>query len=72
MSRETFPLITTLRESITRSMCLVGPRMDMSMLSLLVLTMLIEIMLFGFQRPLLLTSKDPFSNGYLKSRLDVL
>jgi hypothetical protein len=28
--------------------------------------------LFGFQRPLSLTRKDPLRNGDLKSRLDLL
>ena len=40
---------------------------DMFMLNLLVLLMSTLNGLFGFPRPLLLTSKDPLLNGYLKT-----
>ena len=44
----------------------------MSMPNLLVLLMSTLNGLFGFLRPLLLTSKDPFKNGYLNPSIDLL
>ena len=46
--------------------------MGMFMPNLLVLFMNTLNGLFGFQRPLLLTSKDPLQNGYLKPSIDLL
>ena len=46
--------------------------MGMFMTNLLVLLMSILNGLFGFLRPLLLTSKDPLQNGYLKPSIDLL
>ena len=46
--------------------------MGMFMPDLLVLTMSTLNVLFGFLRPLSLTLKDPFKNGYLKPSLDLL
>ena len=46
--------------------------MGMFMLNLLVLLMSTSNGLFGFLRPLLLTSKDPLQNGYLKPSIDLL
>ena len=48
------------------------PVMDMFMLNLLVLLMSTLNGLFRFLRPLLLTSKDPLLNGYLKPSIDLL
>ena len=53
-------------------MCYVVLVMGMSMPNLLVLLMSILNGLFGFLRPLLLTSKDPLQNGYLKPSIDLL
>jgi hypothetical protein len=46
--------------------------MGMIMPNLLVLLMSTLNGLFGFLRPLLLTSKDPFKNGYLNPSIDLL
>ena len=46
--------------------------MGMFMPNLLVLLMSTLNGLFGFLRPLLLTSKDPFKNGYLKPSIDLM
>ena len=46
--------------------------MGMFMPELLVLTMSPLNGLFGFLRPLFLTSKDPFKNGYLNPSIDLL
>jgi hypothetical protein len=39
--------------------------------NILVLVMLIIVMLFDFLKPFLLTPKDPYYNGSLRSRLDL-
>ena len=54
------------------SMCYVVLVMGMFMLNLLVLLMSTLNGLFGFPRPLLLTSKEPLLNGYLKPSIDLL
>ena len=53
-------------------MCYVVLVMGIFMLNLLVLLMSTLNGLFGFLRPLLLTSKDPLRNGYLKPSIDLL
>ena len=44
----------------------------MCMLNMLVLMMVTLLILFGFQRPLLLTKEDPLKNGYLNPSNDLL
>ena len=49
-----------------------GPYWNMFMPNFFVLFMSTLNGLFGFLRPLLLTSKDPLQNGYLKPSIDLL
>ena len=58
--------------TLTPLMCCAVLVMGMFMLNLLVLLMSTLNGLFGFLRPLLLTSKDPLLNGYLKPSIDLL
>ena len=66
------PSLPTKPATLTPLMCCAVLVMDMFMLNLLVLLMSTLNGLFGFLRPLLLTSKDPLLNGYLKPSIDLL
>ena len=72
VSRRAMPLLPTKSTTLTLLMCYVVLVMGMFMLYLLVLLMSTLNGLFGFLRPLLLTSKDPLQNGYLKPSIDLL
>ena len=58
--------------NLTLLMCYAVLVMGMFMPNLLVLFMNTLNGIFGFIRPLLLTSKDPLQNGYLKPSIDLL
>ena len=66
------PSLPTKPATLTLLMCCAVLVMGMFMLNLLVLLMSTLNGLFGFLRPLLLTSKDPLQNGYLKPSIDLL
>ena len=70
--KSAMPSLTTKPATLTLLMCCVVLVMGMFMLNLLVLLMSTLNGLFGFLRPLLLTSKDPLQNGYLKPSIDLL
>ena len=59
------PLVVTLQGITTPTIFFTLIIMGMRMLNMLVLMMLSLLILFGFQRPLLLTKEDPLRNGYL-------
>ena len=72
VSRRAMPPLPTKPATLTLLMCYDMLMMGMFMLNLLVLLMSTLNGLFGFLRPLLLTSKDPLQNGYLKPSIDLL
>ena len=72
MPRRAIPPHPTKLATLILLMCYVVLVMGMFMPNLLVLFMNTLNGLFGFQRPLLLTSKDPLQNGYLKPSIDLL
>ena len=72
VSRRAMPPLPTKPATLILLMCYVVLVMGMFMPNLLVLLMSILNGLFGFLRPLLLTSKDPSQNGYLKPNIDFL
>ena len=72
VSRRAMPPLPTKPATLILLMCYAVLVMGMFMLNLLVLLMSTLNGLFGFLRPLLLTSKDPLQNGYLKPSIDLL
>ena len=70
--RRAMPLLATKPVILTPLMSYAVLVMGMFMPNLLVLLMNTLNGLFGFQKPLLLTSKDPLQNGYLKPSIDLL
>ena len=72
VSRRAMPLLPINPAILTLLMCYAVLVMGMFMPNLLVLLMSTLNGLFGFLRPLLLTSKDPVQNGYLKPSIDLL
>ena len=72
VSRRAIPPHPTKPAILILLMCYVVQVMGMFMPNLLVLLMSILNDPFGFLRPLLLTSKDPLQNGYLKPSIDLL
>ncbi len=72
MSRRAMPPLPTKPAILILLMCYVVLVMGMSMTNLFILLMSTLNGLFGFPRPLLLTSKDPLQNGYLKPSIDLL
>ena len=69
VSRMAMPPLSTKPATLTLLMCYVVLVMGMFMLNLLVLLMSTFNGLFGFLRPLLLTSKDSLQNGYQNQAL---
>ena len=72
VSRRAMPPLPTKPTTLTLIMCYAVLVMDMFMPNLLVILMSTLNGLFGFLRPLSLTSKDPLQNGYLKPSIDLL
>ena len=72
VSRRAMPPLPTKPATLTLLMCCAVLKMGMFMPNLLVLLMSTLNGLFGFLIPLLLTSKDPLQNGYLKPSIDLL
>ena len=72
VSKRAMPLLPSKPATLILPICYVELVMGMSMPNLLVPLMSTLNGLFGFQRPLLLTSKDPLQNGYLKPSIDLL
>ena len=72
MSRRAMSPLSTKPAILTLLMCYAVLVMGMFMPNFLVLLMNTLNGLFGFLRPLLLTSKDPLQNGYLKPSIDLL
>ena len=70
--REAKPLHPMMPTILTNLMFYVMLVMGTFMPNSLVLLKSIFSGLFGFPRPLLLTSKDPFKNGYLKPSIDLM
>jgi hypothetical protein len=66
------PLLPTKPAILTLLMFYAVLMMDMCIPNLLVILMSTLNGLFEFVRPLLLTSKDPFKNGYLKPSIDLM
>ena len=71
-SRKTLPRHPPKPGTLTLLMFYAVLVMDMFVLNLLVLFMSTLNGLFGFLRPLLLTSKDPLPNGYLNPSIDLM
>ena len=72
VSKRAMPPLPSKPTTLILLMCYVVLVMGMYMPNSLVLLMNTLNGLFGFQRPLLLTSKDPLQNGYLKPSIDLL